>query len=312
VSGGRAPAPAGSPAFTIPPYVILMIPPLCWAGNFVIGRAMHADIPPLAFAFWRWIVALVLLLPLAGATTLRHWPAIRRSWRLLTLLSVTGVVLFQVFVYQGLRSTTAINGVLIMAIIPAAIPLVAYALDRSRLSTRQALGIALSLLGVAVVMLDGDVQQLATLRFGEGDLWVAASVPMWAIYSVLVKRRPAELPPLALLLATVLIGLAVLLPAYLWERAAAGDFAVTVPSVAAILYVGVFASFVAFICWNRGVAAVGAAKAGPFIHLMPVFGTLLAVLFLGERPQLGTIAGIALIAAGLALSSTARPPNPSV
>ncbi|MCU0837710.1 MAG: DMT family transporter [Rhodospirillales bacterium] len=298
----RRPSPLANPA-----YLILLVPPLCWAGNFVIGRAMHAEIPPLAFSFWRWAVALALLLPFAGRDSYRCWAVIRRSWRLITLLSVTGVVLFQVFVYRGLQSTTAINGVLIMAIIPAAIPVVAYAVDRSRITGRQLLGIALSLLGVAVVILDADPRRLAALTFGEGDLWVAAAVPMWAVYSVAVKRRPAELPPHALLLATMLIGIAILFPAYLWERAVTGPFAVTPATLAAIVYVGAFASLLAFVCWNRGVAAVGAAKAGPFLHLMPVFGTLLAIAFLGEALLASDLIGIAIIAAGLILSSTAPP-----
>ncbi len=294
----------------VPAYLILLVPPLCWAGNFVIGRAMHAEIPPLAFSFWRWVVALALLLPFAGRDTYRRWSVIRRSWRLITLLSVTGVVLFQVFVYRGLQSTTAINGVLIMAIIPAAIPVVAYAVDRSRITARQLLGIALSLLGVAVVILDADLRRLTALTFGEGDLWVAAAVPMWAIYSVAVKRRPAELPAQALLLATMVIGVVILLPAYLWERSITGPFAITPATLAAILYVGTFASLLAFVCWNRGVAAVGAAKAGPFLHLMPVFGTLLAIAFLGERLHTSDGIGMAIIAAGLVLSSTARPLTP--
>jgi drug/metabolite transporter (DMT)-like permease len=291
-------------------YLVLLVPPLCWAGNFVIGRAMHADIPPIAFAFWRWVVALVLLLPFAGGEARRCWPAIVRSWKWLTILALTGVVLFQVFVYQGLRSTTAINGVLIMAVIPAAIPMVAYALDRSRISARQGVGIALSLLGVGAIILEADPTRLGALTFTTGDLWVAAAVPTWAIYSVMVKRRPVPLPPLAMLLATVVIGLILLAPAYLWERSGVGDFALHSESLAAIAYVGVFASFLAFVCWNRGVAAVGAAKAGPFLHLMPVFGTALAIVFLGERPDLSHGLGIALIVAGLVLSSTAAtPPN---
>lgn len=304
--GGEAP-PAGRRwrARLVSPYLVLMVPPLCWAGNFVIGRAMRAEIPPIAFGFWRWVVALAILLPLAGAATLAAAPLLRRHWRWLTLLSVTGVVLFQVFVYRGLQQSTAINGVLIMATIPAVIPLVAYVLDGSRLAPRQAFAIVLSLLGVAVVVLKGNLGQLSALAFGAGDLWLAAAVPMWAIYSVLIKRRPGELPALVLLLATVVIGVLILLPAYLAERAAIGGFALTPSALIAILYVGVFASVIAFLCWNRGVAAVGAAKAGPFIHLMPVFGTLLAMLFLGERLLASDGVGIALIACGLVLSSTA-------
>lgn len=286
------------------PWLILLVPPLCWAGNFVIGRAMHADIHPAALTFWRWAVAALVLLPLAGADTWRRRRIVLRNWRLLCLLGVSGVLGFQFFVYQGLQTTTAINGVLIIATIPVAIPIFSFILDRARVTRRQAAGIGLSLLGVGVVVLKGDPRLLLTLRLTEGDLWMFLAVPAWALYSVLLRRRPADLPPLTLLLATILPALLLLLPGWLGELALRGGFAPTLPVLAGILYVGVFASVLAFVCWNDGVDRVGAAKAGLFIHLMPVFAAILAVAFLGETLHGYHFMGVGAIAAGLWLSST--------
>jgi drug/metabolite transporter (DMT)-like permease len=285
------------------PYLILMVPPLCWAGNFVVGRAIHADISPLALTFWRWVVAAAVLLPLAGRPLWRHrWIACRHGGRI-ALLALTGVALFQFAVYQGLRTTTAISGTLIIATVPVVIPMFAWLLDRTRISRRQALGIGLSLAGVAVVILKGRIGEITRFAFLPGDLWMLAAVVAWSLYSVVVRRRPAGLPALALLLAIVLAGLALLTPPWLAELAVSGGFRPTLPTLAAILYVGIFASVVAFVCWNDGVARVGAARSGLFIHLMPVFTALLAILFLGERLQAYHAVGVALVAAGLLLSS---------
>jgi drug/metabolite transporter (DMT)-like permease len=288
----------------ISPYLLLVIPPLCWAGNFVVGRAMHADIPPAALTFWRWAVAAMVLLPLAGLTAWRLRRDVLRHWRLLAVLAASGVVGFQYCVYRGLQTTTAINGVLIIATIPAVIPAIAYGLDGTGLRLRQAAGIGLSMLGVGIVILQGDLALLATRRLATGDAWMALAVPMWALYSVLVRRLPAAVPPLVLLLASVVVGLVLAAPLYVADIAAGRGFAVELPTIAAIAYVGVFASVIAFACWNRGVRAVGAAKAGLFIHLMPVFAAVLATLFLDEQLRAFHVAGAALIAAGLYLSST--------
>ena len=265
---------------------------------------MHADIPPAALTFWRWAVAAVVLLPLAGADAWARRRVILRHWQLLGILAASGVVGFQYFVYRGLQTTTAINGVLIIATIPVAIPIVAFALDGARISRRQAVGIALSLLGVAGIVLKGDPRLLFGLHLTEGDLWMFLAVPAWALYSVLLRRRPADLPPLTLLLATILPGLLLLVPGWTAERALQGDFSLAWPVLASILYVGMIASVLAFACWNHGVERVGAARAGLYIHLMPVFAAMLAVAFLGETLYRYHFAGVAAIAAGLWLSST--------
>jgi drug/metabolite transporter (DMT)-like permease len=302
-AAGGAEQRVGAPAASA--YLLLIVPPLCWAGNFVVGRAIHTEIPPAALTFWRWAVAAAVLLPLAGVEAWRAREAIRRQWPLLTMLALTGVIGFQFVVYQGLHSTTAINGVLIIATIPAVIPAIAFVLDGERITRRQGLGILLSSLGVAIIVLRGDLAAALALDVAAGDLWIAAAVPMWALYSVLVRRKDAALPPLALLLAIVGIGLAVLAPGYAFELAVVGGFAPTLSTLAAIAYVGIAASVLAFWCWNRGIAGVGASKAGLYLHLMPVFAALLAVTFLGERLYAYHGVGMALVAGGLFLSSTA-------
>lgn len=297
--------PATPGRVPLSPWLILLVPPLCWAGNFVIGRAVHADIPPAALTFWRWAVAALALLPLAGADAWSRRQLILRHWRFLSVLAASGVVGFQFFVYQGLQTTTAINGVLIIATIPVAIPIIAFALDGTKITRRQTVGISLSLLGVAVVVLKGDPGLLFGLHLTEGDLWMFLAVPAWGLYSVLLRRRPAELPPLTMLLATILPGLLLLGPAWAAELVLRGGFTPSWSVLASILYVGVIASVLAFACWNHGVERVGAAKAGLYIHLMPVFAAMLAMAFLGETLHHYHFAGVAAIAAGIWLSTTA-------
>lgn len=299
------PAGRGGAPRALSPYLLLVIPPLCWAGNFVIGRAAHAEITPLLLTFSRWVVAALVLAPLTGRALWRVRALLAREWRLLTLLALTGVIGFQYCVYRGLQTTTAINGVLIIATIPVVIPLIAYLLDGERIGGRQRQGIAISLAGVAVIVSRGDPLALAGLSLTEGDGWMALAVPNWALYSVLVRRRPQAMPPLVLLLATALIGLALLAPAFAWAVAEGERPAPTWGVALSIAYVGIVASVVAFAAWNHGIARIGASRAGVFIHLMPPFAAVLAMLFLGERLALFHLPGIALVGLGVWLSAAA-------
>lgn len=302
-AGGRA-------RLSLSPYLVLVIPPLCWAGNFVIGRATHAEITPLMLTFARWLVASLVLAPFAALAAWRARAALLRHWRLLTILALTGVVGFQYCVYRGLQTTTAINGVLIIATIPVVIPLIAYLLDGARIGGRQRLGIAISLAGVVVIVSKGDPTALGALSLTAGDGWMALAVPNWALYSVLVRRRPAAIPPFVLLLATALIGVVALAPAV---AAAVGAGALPVASWGvglSIGYVGIFASVLAFAAWNHGIARIGASRAGVFIHLMPPSAAVLAMVFLDERLAPFHVPGIALIGIGLWLASTTGKAQP--
>ncbi len=285
---------------------LLSLAVLCWSGNFVIGRAVHADIPPVSLAFWRWSVATLVLLPLAGPVAWRHRRVIWRERRLLGLLALLGTVLFHVFVYSGLRTTTATNGAILQAVVPVVMPLFSWLVLRDPLFRLQALGILVSFIGVAAIILRGAPAAIAGIAFTPGDLWLLASVPVWALYSVLLRRLPKDLPGLAMLMAIAVIGLVMLTPLYLVEVARVGGFAVTADSVLAVLYVGVFASVVAYVCWNRGVHLIGPNTASLFLHLLPVFATLLAVMLLGERLHGYHVVGGVLVAAGIGLSTAGR------
>ncbi|MFQ5774895.1 MAG: DMT family transporter [Kiloniellaceae bacterium] len=291
------------------PYLLLGVACLFWAGNFVIGRAVSDDIPPIALNFWRWCIALAILFPFTAAGLWQYRAAIVQNWRILLLLAVTGVGAFHSFIYLALASTTAINAALFMAAVPMVIPPIAFGLDREVLRRRQVLGIALSLLGVLTIITRADPGVLAGLRFNAGDLWMLGAVPLWSLYSVLLKRRPTVLPPVILLVSLMCVGVALLLPVYLWEFAALGGFAVNAASLLSIGYLALFASLIAYIFWNRGVAQIGASKAGPFMHLIPVLATAMAIGFLGEAFRPYHLMGVGLIAAGIVLTN--RAPRPA-
>lgn len=289
----------------VSPYLLLIATTLFWSGNFVLGRAVNATIPPLALSFWRWVFALLLLLPFAWRELHRHRALLLQSWRSLTLLAVLGITNFNTFVYIGLQDTTATNAVLMVSTTPVLIVLLSVLLLRQHISARQTGGVLVSLAGVAVIVARGDWSTLVHLHFNTGDAWIMAAVTSWALYSVCLRWRPAGLPALAFLAATMAIGLLVLTPLYLWDLMQGHHFALDAASVGSIAYVAVFPSVVAYIFWNRAIAELGPNRCGPFLHLMPAFGALLSWLLLDERLASYHWGGIALIAAGLYLA-TAR------
>lgn len=291
------------------PYLLATLAALFWSGNFILGRALGGTIPPIALSFWRWALALAILLPFTLPRVRHQVALIRRHWGILALLGVLGVTNFNTFAYLGLTTTTATNAVLLQSTTPVLIVGLSFALLGDTVRPRQAAGILLSLTGVAAIVLQGDPATLASLEVNRGDLWVLAAVVSWAIYSVCLRWRPAELDPLALLTATVAAGLIPLIPLYLWDLGRSGGFPLTGVTLGAIAYVAIFPSVLAYVFWNRAVADLGPNRTGQFMHLMPVFGTLLAMLLLGERLQGFHVAGIALIAAGIWLA--ARGPRAS-
>lgn len=289
------------------PYLLLATAMLLWAGNSLLGRAMRAEVTPVGLAFWRWLVALCVLLPFTARELWARRAVIRRHWRLLALCGVLGSALFNTLLYLALAGTTATNVALLYANVPIVIAFIAGVFLREPLSLRQAAGIAVSMLGVGAIITRGDPAVLAELELNRGDLWALAAVPVWAVYTVLLRQRPGQLPPFPFLTVLVVAGLCVLFPAYLWEVATGrAVIAFTPATVATVLYLGVFASVTAFFLWISGVPQVGPSKAGLFTHLYPLFTALLAVIFLGERLHLYHGAGVALIATGLYLT-TATP-----
>lgn len=262
-------------------YFLLLVPPLLWAGNVVLARGLADAIPPVAMSFWRWAGALLLLFPLALRQTSRDWPVLRRSWPVLLLLALLGIAAFNTLLYVAVQTTTALNCALLQAVMPAVILIICRVLYGERIVLWQMVGVVLCMIGVAWVVLQGDLQRLQGLVLNRGDAWMLLAVVCYATYSALLRRLP-PLHPLSLLLVTVAGGCLMLLPLYLWECAQAPAWELTPSVLAGLAYVAVGPSILAYLCWIRGIAEIGAGRAGLFINLIPVFAAVLAVLLLGE------------------------------
>ncbi len=288
------------------PYLLLTLAPMFWALNMVIGRAMRYDIPPVAMSFWRWVIAGAILLPFVARDLHAHWPTIRASWRILALLGLLSVTLFNTLCYIGLQWTTATNGTLLNSVIPVLIIPIAWGLLRERARARQSVGVAISLSGVLVIVSQGRLDVLLHLELNRGDIWLFIAMVLWAFYTVLLRWRPKELSGLPFLACIVYFGLPLLSLAYLFELAAGRGFDFSPGVAMSFAYFGIFPSILSNLCFNKGVALVGPNRAGVFVHLMPVFGIVLSSLLLGERPQLHHLAGMALVFAGIAMSSSGR------
>ena len=285
------------------PYLLLVLTTLFWSGNFVISRGMHAEIPPLALSFWRWTIAFLILSCFAVRHLWEQRDVARKHFRFIAIQGVLGVGGFNTFVYLAVQSTTAINAVLVNSCIPVLIAVFSWVLYREVMSPRQCLGVLVSLSGVLLIIAKGDVGALFAVRFNPGDLLVFFAAILWALYSANLRRYPKELHPFAFQSGIVIVGLACIAPFYLGELASGKGFMPSGPTLMTLLYVAVFASVLAFIFWNRAVRTVGANKAGPFIHLMPVFSTVLAVLFLGEKLWFYHYQGAALIFLGIVMTT---------
>ena len=294
------------------PYLLLAVAVLFWAGNWVFARALRDDVPPVALAFWRWMVALVILTPFAYAHVRRQWRMIAQSWRVLALLALLATVFQHIPVYIGLRETTATNGALLNSVTPVLILLLSRLLFAERLSLTQVAGVSISLLGVTVILAAGDFAALATLHLNRGDLWVLLATLAWAIYTVCLRWRPVELNLLAMLWMIAAIGVCAMAPFYGWEIASGSTLNPTPGVLGALLYIGALSTVVSYVFWNRAVQEIGPNRAGPFMYLMLVYTPLLAIVFLGERLHLYHLVGCVLILGGIYLTSRGRPASAPV
>lgn len=280
---------------------------LLWSGNWVAGRALRDAFDPLALNFWRWLLAAAALAPFALPGLRGKWALVRAHAGILLLLAFTGVAAFHGCVYLGLRSTPAVNAVLLNSSMPLFMLLCSWAIERERASARQVAGMLVSLAGIAAILSRGDPMSLARLELHAGDAWILLAMPIWGVYSVLLKRRPPQLGGLEFLFVISAAGVLMLAPWAALMALQAPPRWPGAPAAAGVLYIAIGASVLAYICWNRGVAVVGANVAGFTVHLLPAFGTVLAILFLGESFAAYHAAGIAIILAGVVLATRRAP-----
>ena len=287
----------------ISPYLLLTLTPFFWACNWIIGRGLHSDIPPIAMTFFRWLFAILILAPFAWPHVRRDWPIIRTHWKILLLLGAIGVGTHNCLAYLGLNFTTATNGVILNSFIPVMIVTISWVVLRERLAPLQVAGVAISLAGVFSILSEGSLATLLDFRLNAGDLFIILSMAMWSVYTILLRWKPADLDVVTFLFVIAVIGDLIMLPLWGVETALGYRLHWTWANFAALVAVSLFSSVLAYLFWNRGVAEVGANVAGLFVHLMPVFGIVLAWLFLGERLLPYHVAGIALILSGIWLTS---------
>ncbi|GIK41128.1 MAG: multidrug DMT transporter permease [Chloroflexota bacterium] len=288
------------------PYLLLVLATLFWSGNFVLGRAVRADVPPIGLAFWRWCGGSILVMGFAWPYLKRDWGLIRQHWKIVLLLSILGVASFNTLIYTGLQFTTAINALLMQSAMPVLIVLMSYLFFREIVSAVQGVGILLSLVGVLAIIGQGRLEVLTSLSLNLGDLLVFIAVALYAAYSALLRQRP-PIHPLSFIAATFIAGAVILLPFYLWENATGRVMSVDGVTLLTVGYVAIFPSILAYLFYNRGVELAGANRAGLFVHLMPVFGSIMAILFLGERFGWFHGVGILLILGGILLATRSQP-----
>lgn len=292
------------------PLLLLPLPPLFWAGNLVLGRVLANDYPPVSLAVGRWVIAIAVLAPFASKAVWRQRSLLRQNWLLILLCGAFGIAGYNALGYVALQTVPAASVAFLNSSLPLMVPLAALALGVERVRKMTILGILISFVGVAWIVARGHPADLAHIGFAAGEPLVLLAVANYAVYSVLIRRKPGELEALVFLASTMVAGLGVLLPFWAWELAAGASIPFDAASVGAVVYIGVFASLFAFILWNRCVATLGPSVTGASFHLVALFTAILAFLVLGEPVAGFHMIGAALILCGFFVA-TRRWPAPS-
>jgi drug/metabolite transporter (DMT)-like permease len=295
-------AAAGGRWLTNQPYLLLCVTALGWAGNAIVGRLAAGHIPPVTLSFLRWSLAFLMILPFAWKHLARDWGAIRSRLSTMIVLSLTGIGAFNTLQYWALEHTLALNTLLLQSSGPLFVAVWSLILLGVRLTLAQLGGIALSLTGVLVILLHGDLTALANIRFNKGDIIFMVALALFGFYSALSLKRP-NIHGLSFAAFTFGCGAACLVPLLIWELLSRPVMQLDTPNLLVLFYVATFPSTLAYLCFNRGVQLIGANRAAPVFHLVPVFGSIMAMVFLGERPQPFHFIGFALVLTGVYVAS---------
>ena len=284
------------------PYLLLSLASLFWASNIVLGRYVAGHVPPMTLSCIRWIGSCLMLMPFAWRHLIEDWPILRQRLPLMLALSTTGFALNNALSYWGLQFTQALNALLIQSSGPLFIALWALVLFGIKLTWAQLAGIALSLFGVLTIILRGDLAALATVHFNLGDLMMTGALIAFGLYSALMLRRPVT-HQLSLICFTMAGGALLLLPPSIWEYTNGTRLQFDAITMITVVYVVIFPSTLAYLFFNRGIATIGPNRAATFFHLVPLFGSVMAILLLGEEPRLFHLAGYLMVLAGIVIAS---------
>ena len=285
-------------------YIFLILATLFWAGNFIVGKAASLfEIPPFTLNFYRWTFAWLILAPFTLKEILQKRNYILENIKLILILGITSITVFNSIVYYSLNFTQVISGVLMISTIPVMIIFFCWILKIEKTNFYQILGVIFSLLGVAVIVTKADLGKLFSLNFNKGDLWMVVAMFSWAMYSALLKKKKFDLTHISFLQTIITAGLILLLPAYLIEIALGYKLNVNLPFVLTLSYVVLFPGLASFFFWIKGISIIGSNRSGIFLHLMPIFSTVMAILIFNEKFMNFHLIGGTLIITGIVLSS---------
>ena len=285
-------------------YILLILTTLFWAGNFIVGKAASLfEIPPFTLNFYRWVFAWLILAPFTLPEIIRKKNYILENIGLIIILGITSITIFNSIVYYSLNFTQVISAVLTISTIPVMIIFFCWLFKIEKTNIYQISGVIFSLLGVVVIIAKADLDILLNLNFNKGDLWMVVATFSWAIYSALLRKKKFELSQLSLLQTIISAGLIFLLPTYLIELALGYKVSIHLPFVLTLTYVVIFPGLASFIFWIKGISIIGSNRSGIFLHLMPIFSTILAIIIFKEKFMTYHLIGAILIITGIYLSN---------
>ncbi len=285
-------------------YILLVLTTLFWSGNFIVGKAASTfEIPPFSLNFYRWLFAGLILLPFTFKEILKNKDYIFNNIGFFIVLGITSITIFNSTVYYSLYYMQVISGVLMISTIPVWIMFISSILGIEKTNKFQILGVILSLLGVLFIITKSDINVIKNLAFNRGDLIMASGMFAWALYSALLKKKTYEISQITLLEVVIISGLVFLVPIYILEMNFGNQIILGTPFILTLSYVVIFPGLASFFFWIKGIGIIGANRAGVFLHLMPVFGSIMAIVFFGEKFMIYHLLGAIFIIAGITLSN---------
>ncbi|MDR6816832.1 drug/metabolite transporter (DMT)-like permease [Neorhizobium sp. 2083] len=287
-------------------YLSLVIATLAWGGNAVAGKLAVGHVSPMMLTFWRWFFAVAIIFAISVPQLVKDWPVVRKNLPILLFLGVVGYVVFNAALYTAVNYTTAINVTVEQAVIPVLIFIINFVLFRMKVSWAQILGFTLTLLGGVLTAVHGDLGALVTLTVNSGDAIMMIAVVAYAVYTVALRWRP-RIDWRTLMAIPAFFAMIFSLPLVFWEYSNDRLVWPDTEGWIVVLYTGIFASLIAQVLYIKGVEQIGANRAGLFINLVPVFGTLLSVAIIGERLQFFHIAALVLALGGIAIAEWGKP-----
>lgn len=294
----------GDPLSKYKSHLLLLAVAMIWSGNFIFGKIMIEELPPWTISTWRWFLATLIMLPLAY-----YWEREKlwqgfKHWKKLLLMGITGVFAFNTLVYMSLQYTSPVNSALMGTTTPVVLAILGYFVLKEKITTRQSFGMVVSMIGVLWVISQGSLEKLLEVNFNPGDLIMLCNILIWGIYSMVGRILMKEISSVIATALSCLFGLLMLIPMSMWELWNNPIVTVSWPALIGVMYVGIFASVVAFFWWNQGLKSLGPAKAGVFLNLVPVFAALFGYLFLGQGITMAQIVGGNLVFLGVYLTSS--------